>query len=219
VDGWDLKIEMEGTLNLPADVDARLDQELVVAMQQSELVLFSRAQDNVSVKTGTAARSISMEPVEVTAGGVTGGIGAGGAGAPYFGVLEFGSGIYSDMPGAPHQPIVIRPVHAKALAWPKSRMGPNVPQRQDYPGGGVGLASAGGAYLRLSGSPRAWLLRGIQQGKWAHADVYDYAKKVVQMGRYPQHPLRRALEESVQEITGVVQAALNRVFGGGGGGQ
>lgn len=51
----------------------------------------------------------------------------------YGALVEYGTGVFSEAPGASRQPIVIRPVNAKALFWPGAAHPVNQVIQQGHP--------------------------------------------------------------------------------------
>ncbi len=192
-----LRVRVESTRSLPRNLADRFDTELLAAAKQSQRIVVNRARQNAPTKTGTLRRSITADEVTVANGSIIAAVGAGGSGAPYAKGVEYGTGIYSTAEGAPRRPIVIVPIHAKALAWPGRAMG-----------------APGGQYRRLSGSLRTSVRRSLAAGSLRAADVFVFAKRVVQQGQRPRPFLRPALDDSTSEIIAAFGAAIRRALGG-----
>lgn len=181
----------------PADFDyaREVDKQMQWAMREAQLLVANRARDNIAVATGAARRSITIEPAQVEGNRIIGAVGAGGMGAPYAKVIEYGSGIYSEADDSTHQLIIIRPVHAKALRFVRGDVGPR-----------------GNEFLRLSGTPRTWVQRYLQRGIFKPTDIYLFRQKVVQLGHKPRPFLRPAFEDSQDEIMQLVDQAVIRLL-------
>jgi HK97 gp10 family phage protein len=94
--------------------DAVLSDEVISAVQNASMAVEREAKSRVPVKTGTLRRSI-MSTVSPLGGKPTGIVSAPVKYAP---AVEYGTGVYSEAPGATKQPIVIRPKTAGGLFWP-----------------------------------------------------------------------------------------------------
>lgn len=193
-----LRIRVEHTGQLPTNLAAAFDRAMLQAARDSQQIVVNAARQNARVATGALRRSITADEPEVTGGQIVAAVGAGGSGAPYAKGVEFGTGIFSEADDSTHAPIVIRPIRAKALAWPGAAMG-----------------APGGMYRRLSGSLRTSVRRGLASGRLSAGDVFVFARKVTQMGQPPRPFLRPALEESRGAIVERFRAAIRAVFGGG----
>lgn len=66
-------------------------------------------------KTGALQDSIHVEGPTATPGNISASVGTDLKYAPY---QEYGTGVYSEYPGASHEPIVITAKNKKALFWP-----------------------------------------------------------------------------------------------------
>jgi hypothetical protein len=178
-------------------VQARLTRELVAAMQQETLEIANDARDRAPAKTGALRRSITALQVRVAGSRIIGGVSAGAPGAPYAKAVEFGTGVFSEAPDSPRQPIVIVPVRARALAWPRPSLGP-----------------PGGPNLRLSGAIRTHIRRKLLAGALRPEQVFVFAKRVVQQGRPPRPYIRPAVEARRDSLLAAAKAAVRRAFGG-----
>jgi HK97 gp10 family phage protein len=69
------------------------------------------AKAKAPVDTGNLRASIAVMPTGELSAEVR-------VGAEYGAAVEYGTGVRTVDPDAPHQPIVIRPKHKKALSWP-----------------------------------------------------------------------------------------------------
>lgn len=196
----EIRFTIEGDTG-PTDFDytREVDKQMIWAMREAQLLVANKARDNIAVATGTARRSITVEPVQVEGNRIIGAVGAGGMGAPYAKVIEYGSGIYSEAEDSTHQLIIIRPVHAKALRFVSS-------------GNMADLGGRGGEYFRLSGTPRTWVQSYLKKGILKPTDIYLFRQKVVQLGHKPRPFLRPAFEESREEVLQLVDEAVIRLL-------
>lgn len=150
--------------------------EMLKAAKQGARLMATRARMRAAVRTGDLRRSISGDArwdgddlvIEVRAGG---------QGAPQARWMELGTGVNSIDPNSPKQPIVIKPVKAKALAWPKS-----------------------GKFVRLSGELRTPVKKALAAGTLKAGDVFHFAQRVVQPGLKPRPYLKPAVEECLETV-------------------
>lgn len=192
-----IRMRVDIPRNLPTNLAERIAKEIPQAMRQSQVAVVNEARTRAPVRTGALRRSITAEDPKIEGTTITGAVGAGGAGAPYAKGVEYGTGVYSTAPDSSHSPIMIRPIHAKALAWPNAAMG-----------------APGGQFRRLSGGLRTGVLRQLQSGKLAPNQVFVFAKKVVQQGQRPRPFLRPGLEAAEPTITRIFGRIIDRALGG-----
>lgn len=116
-----------------AQVESAVAAEyLARAVVAGALIVQNDAKARVPKRTGTLSRSIHNEVLESTRTKAVVGV---GTDVEYAAAVEFGSGTFSEAPGASRQPITIRPRNKRALFWPgaphpvKSVQHPGVPAR------------------------------------------------------------------------------------------
>ena len=89
-------------------------RQMEAVVRSGALLVQNSAKTKAPFKTGTYRRSIHMETATRLPTEVVVHVGTNDPRGPW---LEYGTGVYSEAPGAKKQPIVIRPKNKKALAF------------------------------------------------------------------------------------------------------
>ena len=114
---WQLDSDLDRRLSRVSDAVA--GAALTRGAMAGGIVFQNKARQNIvqngSVDSGAMLNSTEARPVESDRHHAVAAVGP----AVWYGALvEYGTGVFSEAPGASRQPIVIRPVNAKALFWP-----------------------------------------------------------------------------------------------------
>lgn len=140
--------------------------------------ILDRARRKVPVRTGNLQNSLQRDPPQVTPEQVSILF---GAFAPYAAAVAYGSGIYSEHPDAPREPIT--PKNSKALAW----TAPGVPRPP---------SDDGEAWRELVREGKATVVSQVR-GQEPQPYLRPSVREVVGTRRGPRL-MARALRESLQ---------------------
>lgn len=97
--------------NITGKIGPAVRRQLSQIVRVAALNIEADAKRRAPVDTGFLRNSIHAEPTGELSAEIA-------VGAEYAAAVEFGTGVRSIDPEAPHEPIVIRPLHKQALFWP-----------------------------------------------------------------------------------------------------